>query len=250
MSPRLIAFGACICIYLGAFAQDKPPAPAVDKPESVAPLSKDEETRVMELIKALGADDLEVRDKATEDLKAFGERAEALLKAAANDADAEIRSRVQCVLKSVALRKRATFSKGFLKLFPDIYEKLAVSDGPAQFKIFLELVKYDANYKGGGMKRVHASDITLDDLAAVIGELIIDEGEDLSSDAKEALIATSCGYKITSVSLDNVGWCQPVPQAAPHIAKLLRDDDASIRQAAAEALGEIGNGPLPASGRQ
>jgi hypothetical protein len=111
MSPRLIAFGACICIYLGAFAQDKPPAPAVDKPESVAPLSKDEETRVMELIKALGADDLEVRDKATEDLKAFGERAEALLKAAANDADAEIRSRVQCVLKSVALRKRATFSK-------------------------------------------------------------------------------------------------------------------------------------------
>lgn len=185
---------------------------------------KEEEltSRIKELIKQLGNDDWQERESAQKALEEIGEPAEEALTDAAKSSDPEIRHRASIIIKPLVVKKRVKFSEALLKEFPNIYRELATSNSMDKFKLLQKVTapreqnRFNYKYK-----------ITNQDIAGLIGEVLLEEGQLLDFKAKEDVIRI-------------VTYPNPIPEAAPHMMKLLRDKNNIIRSTTASALGRFG----------
>lgn len=79
-------------------------------------LVEEDRAQAAKLISQLGAEDFEVREKATEDLKAMGARIRTLLTQAAKNDDLEVAQRIRTVLEAVAKGNVAPLPGGLTRL--------------------------------------------------------------------------------------------------------------------------------------
>ena len=204
------------------------------------------ETCIQLLIKQLGDNDQRVREQATNELILIGKPAEPYLEEtlkAIRGKDAEAEIRISQILKAMSIYERVTFSDYLLKEFPSIYEELALGDAKKRFAILQKITEMDGNNKS-----LHK--LTEDDIAGVMGEVLLDGGRGwLSPEQKKLLCRMSMGHSYSaSGSLNKkrnpydirLGWYKKIPAAVPHIIKLLKDEDADVCSTAVWALDQLG----------
>lgn len=199
-------------------------------------------TNINELIKQLGDADWRMREKAQEALEEIGEPAEVMLKEASQGPDPEVRMRVTRILRMIEVKKRVKFSEPFLKEFPNIYYDLLYKlDTTGKFELLQEVTAKDneGNYK-------YQNKVINQDIAGLIGEILLDDGKGLTDMQKKIILCISTGGEVgeEDVSGKNYrrlgGWCKPITESVPHIIKLLRDKDFRIRWRTIDALGLLG----------
>ena len=191
-----------------------------------APITKSEtpnselETRINTFIKQLGSNDGALRTAATRELILIGKPAEPYVKEVTKSNDIEVKMRANAILKAIPVRERVKFSDGFLKEFPNIYDELGFYSDDVQYK-FEKLLKIAEMDKG--RKPLH--NVTEDDIAGIIGEVLFDGWNGLSGEEKR---------QILQCVID-----RGVRGAALYVVELLKDENEYVRSYAAEALKKI-----------
>jgi hypothetical protein len=218
-----------VLLRTGIEANDPAPTPPPGEqpnqpsaPEKPNPATQDAQ-RITQLIQQLGADDFQTREDAQKQLEAIGEPVEPFLKAAQETSDPEIRHRTGYLLSFIAVKKRVKFSDGFLKAFPNLYHDLVL----APFDLFQQIIAKD---KAGRYQ--YQDQITRQDLAGIIGELLRDGGPALTPDQKQ-MILNECRPRPWSN--------QGIPEALPYLRPLLKDKDAEVRRVAVWILINLGD---------
>src|SRR3972149_1202794 len=145
--------------------------------------SSELEGRIQRHIKDLDDNKPQVRENATNELTIIGKLAEPQLQETLKrikGRNAEVEWRTKLILRMIAIQDRAKLSEGLLKEFPNIYHDLATDDANNKFEI---LRKVEEGFN-----------VTDNDVAGVIGELLLDEGWELSKEQKATICAISAGY--------------------------------------------------------
>jgi hypothetical protein len=86
----------------------------------------DDEKRIKELIQSLQSDDFKTREKVTDELIGFGEKAKKFLEEAKKSNDDEVRGRAEYILKIIPVKEK--LPERFWKEIPDVVKKLASDD--------------------------------------------------------------------------------------------------------------------------
>lgn len=242
---RLLAISLVFCASIGCAIQGDNPKPQIPnlqqhqapKSETIAP---DLEAKIQALVKQLGDNDLTVRQSATRELILVGRPAEPHVKEALSINDADINHRTNAILKAIPIRERRNFSDRLLKWYPDIYEELGSydNDHQKQFTVLQKLTELD-------FERRPLHYVMESDMAALIGELLFDEGKGLCSRQKDAILDVISGNNHSDIVADRISdetfkndespypitivWHREIPSAVPHVRKLLHDGSGCIR---------------------
>lgn len=186
--------------------------------------------KIDELIKQLGADDWQMREDAHRALANIGAPAEEAVKEATKSTDPEVRLRAAIILKVMQVTKRVKFSETFLKEIPDIYRDLSALNTIGKLELLRNITVDAVNDKN---QYKYQNKVTNQDIANLIGEVLMDSGKELSIEHKYELIKITEGVISGDIR-------EPIHEASPYIMKLLNDDDMSIRAAAVYAMGNLG----------
>lgn len=222
-----------ICMVLGCKSRPKT-SPQV-KAEAT---QEDINTRIENFISQLGDVDETVREKARRELEHIGEPAYGQLRTAVIQSDnPEIKRPGMSILK-VILSKKLGLSGRILKKMPDIYDNLIMADYAGKYAILQKVVAFGNEAEGGTQTRVANQDV-----ASLIREVVLDEGERLTYEQKHFIICLSVGRDTSASESDMIIilWDRTIPQAAPYIKEFLNDPDTRIRLESARALIELGS---------
>jgi hypothetical protein len=116
---------------------------------------QDEEKQIKELIEKLGVDNVDLREKATDELMGLGEKARKLVESAKSHKDAEVRWRAELILKVIPVRER--LGDKIWEKIPDVVKDIAYRDDwGGRLEIFTEFWK-DEKQK----KKISDEEVTL-----------------------------------------------------------------------------------------
>jgi HEAT repeat protein len=192
---------------------------------------KEQQAEIEKLIIQLRDDDYKTREEAQKKLEDIGIPAEPAVKEATKSDDKEVSIRAGHILEVIAVNKRVTFSETFLKKYPDVYRTLAFSNSHKKVEFFRSIEEArDDKHKGIATNR---------DRANIVGELLLNNGEDLTYGEIEFIAQVGGNYPEHSLLRGKWYPIDSLPEAAPHIKKLLINKDYSIRMLIVEALGKI-----------
>jgi HEAT repeat protein len=221
-----------------------------------------------EWVDQLRSDSIDEREEATRRLRAAGRAAEAELKKAAADADAEVAQRARHLLRILELRD--LLSDGLRQALPGIEERLAGGPPQAWVEAFMSAsAKPDVKPQdlgplvGPALKNAATNDLRIQvmnqagqrQIQAAAPELIRylrDKSPDLSQAAAYALCQTQApesrpeilklladkdveARRLGALIAGNMG----IREAAPGLAKLLADRDREVRRRAVRAIVEL-----------
>lgn len=259
MRYRMILAGFLMVVMSPVWAQDQ------------KPLEPEQEARIRQLIKQLGAETLEKREWATRTLVQEGTPALVLLRKAMKSIDPEVAMRSAWVEKAIAIQEKIKFSRDLLAVIPDLVIDLAMADGSSSEQFQLMAVMLEPDGEGHPKHQGKISEETLAAFIALIlrSDLVSDRGRRLLRQEKLAMIVVAEGGEFilkynnfdrikeysfighdhggTSgssgegevVSEFHGGWPQPVMAAAPSLNILLGDGDYTVRSRAAISLGVL-----------
>ncbi|OHB76377.1 MAG: hypothetical protein A2Z34_07265 [Planctomycetes bacterium RBG_16_59_8] len=183
---------------------------------------KQEKEGVRLLIEALGDDDPEKREWATDKLIEMGKEIVPQVRTALSIDDPEVRFRAQRVLDIIAVRDRVVLSGSLLKNCPQIYKELAGVSFERKLDIFHKIIEVDGSRKS-------LCGATDDDITAVVGELILSGEKELSRDCKETICFVCNGGRPLTIEEIPEGYMRfghaKLPALLPKIETFLDDRD-------------------------
>ncbi|MBI4833927.1 MAG: HEAT repeat domain-containing protein [Planctomycetes bacterium] len=241
LNPMKYVVLICGMVLLIASCQTEKPVAREDQNPSIPA------TQYSLLISQLGGDDWETRESAQKKLEdwpadTIGE-IEPAVKEAAESNDPETRTRAIRIYDIIKIRKRVKFSDSFLKEFPDIYRDLTKLDASGRFGCLQKITGTNQKDMFEPIKFIYKDKVLNTDIAGLIGEIIQDNIKGVSDKQKQIILSIVSGelyHDPLSSSTDiEGGWCDIIPEAAPYVIKLLKDDN-YVCAKAAEALGKLG----------
>jgi HEAT repeat protein len=191
------------------------------------------------LIQQLGNDEWETRDRAQKQLEDWPAdkivEIEPAIKDAAESKEPEIRLRAKQILTMITLKKEFKFSEGFLKEFPDIYNRLFRND------VSTKIAFLKTALKSARKKHPETPDpIMNQDVANIISCILSEENSSLPEEEKLMLIFLIKGSSPEENQPKKAGLpyvCgKIIPEAKPSLYKLLSDHNNSIRAESFRAL--------------
>ncbi|MEW6026680.1 MAG: HEAT repeat domain-containing protein [Planctomycetota bacterium] len=140
---------------------------------------------------------------------------------------------------------RAKFSAPFLKQFPDICEKLIALDARGKFEILQQVTEPNQRSTMKYISYKYKNCVENSDIAYLIGEIMQDGGKGLSFEDKDIILAVCAGRIYQSSFSSSMemegGWHAPIPEAIPHIRKLLDDSYAYISAETIRTIAILGD---------
>ncbi|OHB71010.1 MAG: hypothetical protein A2W23_05840 [Planctomycetes bacterium RBG_16_43_13] len=245
MKIRELSVVFTLLLIIGCATQTENPSTKILNPKSQVPnksqapnfniLNPKLEARIQLLIKQLDDNKPAVREGATNELILIGKPAEPYLQEtliAVKGKNAEVEWRTKIILNAIPIRERIKFSDELLKWYPTIYRELANDDAVKRLRVLRKVTEANEN-------REPLHDATDDDIAGVIGEILLDGGKGLDTAQKVEICIIASNGTIFYDKDGQHGWWNKIPQAIPHIRKLLKDDNTDVRRYVVRALSEL-----------
>ncbi|MBI5359352.1 MAG: HEAT repeat domain-containing protein [Planctomycetes bacterium] len=124
------------------------------------------------------------------------------------------------------------FSAALMESYPDIY-KISTSDIHNQLEFLKHLAAEYTQNKTSGIRE--------EDIAVLIGKILLDGGKGLDKDEKYAILMIAEGKgQDDFIIIDGNSESKSIPSSAVHIQKLLDDDADAIKEETLIALSELG----------
>lgn len=196
-----------------------------------------------ELVKQLGDDGAEAREKATDALIEIGQPATDEVRRATDSADAEVQYRAKMILRAIEFRGKANFSKDLLGWYPTIFRDLGKSENiHSIYDVFRKITEWDEKNKCPTHKLLE------DDVIEILKFLAEKEYKGLDWQEKWMIVELCCGRQSWVFSGWKNGvqhslrpnWRQQIPSAIKYFIPLLKDEDRDVRDSVADALGMMG----------
>ena len=206
---------------------------------------QDSTGEIRSLIDKLGSDRIEVREDATQKLKALGEAAKPALEAATQSDNAEVAARSRRLIRYLEVRPLVT--AGLLKAIPNAPDRLAASS-KAWADVLLEATAFVP--KTTGLRFPFLVKRDLEFLAAPALKHAVDskQREDVIHRINQWRFKTGLAEIMEHLADPDDAVCKAVwnslrmtgPETTPKLIEALKSDDVRVRQAAVGILAERG----------
>jgi HEAT repeat protein len=205
-------------------------------------LAQDDEEKIAQLVKDLGADSLEVREKAMHQLIGLGNRAKKFVEEVKDHSDPEVRWRARQILEVIPVRER--LGDSLWEKLPDKVIELAIaSDAYKRLQILKDMASIEDKDKRPTDKELVTiveeilRGVTKKGVKLSVIRFVVDNGLESVGEVLAKLLQDK-DYHVRS----NATWALgrlSAKEYAKDIAKLLKDKNSRVRLAAARALGQL-----------